>query len=71
MHIEEKKNKKKYSSTGVSVNFLEFLRAPFLRRSLVTASEDDDETKLLDMTSRLTNVIFGLFVINYFVNPSK
>ena len=49
-HTREKRRAKKKIQTQVfSVNFAEFLRTPFLKTSLVAASE----TKLLHMTSQL------------------
>ena len=44
--------RKKIQAQVFSVDFAEFLRTPFLRASLVAASEDEhNETKLLHVAS--------------------
>ena len=58
-HISSQRTRKKRrvrKNTEAQVNFVEFLRAPFLRTSPVAASEDEhDESKLLHMTSSRLN----------------
>ena len=69
---EKKKSKKKDSSTAVFCELYPSLRTPFLITSPVAASEDEhDETKLLQMTSRLSICYLCMIRYELFWQPIK
>ena len=69
---KKKSGEKRLQRSCFTVNFTKFLRTLFLRTLTVAASEDEnDDTKVLHMTSRLNECYIEWFIVNFFDNPSK